>query len=341
VRGVPVVKSVLLIRLSSLGDVVLTTPVAANLKRAGLRVAVLTRRAFAPLFEGNPTVDEVFVFEDRGVWGWARAIRARRFDAVIDLHGTGRSRLWSMVSGATRRVRYDKRAAARRRLVWTKKAAPTLAGGVVDRYLETLAALGVPAVERTPRLYPSREDRPSADFAEALGDSPFLVLAPGAQHATKRWPAERFAAVADRWLSERPNARAVLLGAATDIPAGAAVRAAMDRPVVDWVGRTSLAEMLRILNRAALVVTNDSGATHVAAALGRPTVAVFGPTVREFGFFPVGPRVAVVEGGPLPCRPCALHGKPRCPEGHFRCMTDIPVEHVLAAARVVAGEPRP
>ncbi|MBK9056532.1 MAG: glycosyltransferase family 9 protein [Elusimicrobia bacterium] len=178
-------------------------------------------------------------------------------------------------------------------------------------------------------------------FRRGPGGLSLLGFGPGGPARHKRWPAERFAAVADRWLSERPNARAVLLGAATDIPAGAAVRAAMDRPVVDWVGRTSLAEMLRILNRAALVVTNDSGATHVAAALGRPTVAVFGPTVREFGFFPVGPRVAVVEGGPLPCRPCALHGKPRCPEGHFRCMTDIPVEHVLAAARVVAGEPRP
>jgi heptosyltransferase-2 len=341
VRRVPRVKNVLLIRLSSLGDVVLTTPVAANLKRAGARVAVLTRRAFAPVFEGNPTVDEVLIFEDRGFWGWARAIRARRYDAVLDLHGTARSRLWSFVSGAPRRARYDKRAGARRRLVWMKKTVPALAGGVVDRYLETLTALGVPAGERSPRLYLSRDERLSPALAEAVGESPFLVLAPGAQHATKRWPADRFAALADRWSAEHPGARVVLIGARTDAAAGAAVRAVARGPVVDLIGRTSLRDMARVLERAALVVTNDSGAMHVAAALGRPVVAVFGPTVREFGFFPIGERAVVVEGGPLPCRPCALHGRARCPEGHFRCMTDVSVECVWEAARAATGGARP
>lgn len=330
-------KSVLLIRLSSLGDVVLTTPVAANMNRAGARVAVLTRRAFAPVFDGNPTVDEVLIFEDRGLWGWLREIRARRFDVVLDLHGTPRSRLWSAFSGAPRRVRYDKRAAARRRLVWTKRASPGLAGNVVDRYLETLAPLGVPAGERTPRLYVSRDDGPSAAMAERLGSGPLLVVAPGAQHATKRWPAERFAAVAERWRARHSGTRVVLLGSPADAPAGAAVRAALPGDVVDLIGKTSLRDMVRILNRAALVLSNDSGAMHVAAALGRPTVAVFGPTVRAFGFFPTGARAVAVEGGPLPCRPCALHGRSRCPEGHFRCMADVTVDRVAEVAAAIAA----
>lgn len=328
-------KSVLLIRLSSLGDVVLTTPVAANLSRAGARVAVLTRRAFAPVFDGNPTVDELLIFEDRGLWGWLREIRARRFDAVVDLHGTFRSRLWSAFSGAPRRVRYDKRAAARRRLVWTKKTSPALAGNVVDRYLETLDRLGVPSGERSPRLYVAREERPAPEAESLLGAGPLLVVAPGAQHATKRWPAERFAAAAERWIAQHPGTRVALLGAPSDAPAGAAVRAVFPGAVVDLVGKTSLRDMIRILHRAALVLSNDSGAMHVAAALGRPTVAVFGPTVRDFGFFPVGARAVAVEGGPLPCRPCALHGRSLCPEGHFRCMADVTVDRVLEAAAAV------
>lgn len=333
-------KSVLLIRLSSLGDVVLTTPVAANLNRAGVRVAVLTRRAFAPVFEGNPTVDEVLLFEDRGLWGWARDIRRRRFDAVVDLHGTFRSRLWSAFSGAPRRVRYDKRAAARRRLVWTKKTSPALAGHVVDRYLETLSPLGVPAGERSPRLYVGGSESPSPDLQERVGSGPLLVVAPGAQHATKRWPAERFAAAAERWRAEHPGTRVVLLGSPADAPAGASLGSALAGDVLDLIGKTSLRDMIRILNRAALVLSNDSGAMHVAAALGRPTVAVFGPTVREFGFFPMGARAVAVEGGPLPCRPCALHGRSRCPEGHFRCMADVTVDRVVeAAAAITAGTP--
>lgn len=331
-------KSALLIRLSSLGDIVLTTPVAANLNRAGIRVAVLTRRAFAPVFDGNPTVDDVLIFEDRGLWGWVREIRARRFDAVVDLHGTFRSRVWSVLSGAPRRVRYDKRASARRRLVWTKKTSPALAGTVVDRYLETLAPLGVPAGERSPRLYVGRDEGPSGEWPGRLGPGPLLVVAPGAQHATKRWPADRFAAVAERWRAQRPGTRVVLLGAPADAPAGAAVRSALSGDVLDLIGKTSLRDMIRILNRAALVLSNDSGAMHVAAALGRPTVAVFGPTVRAFGFFPTGTRAVAVEGGALPCRPCALHGRSRCPEGHFRCMDDVTVDRVSdAAAAVTAG----
>lgn len=90
---------------------------------------------------------------------------------------------------------------------------------------------------------------------------------------------------------------------------------------------------MALLSRAAVLLCNDSGAMHLGAALGVPTVAVFGPTVEAFGFFPSGEKTAVVQNGGLNCRPCALHGGRRCPQKHFRCMTDVTVDRVVGEAR--------
>lgn len=326
----------LVIRLSSLGDVVLTTPVLAHMKAIypALRLTVLTRRALGAVFAGNPHVDAVWAFEDRGWSGWAREIRRHRFDLVLDLHDTLRSRFWSFFSGADQRLRYDKRAAARRRLVWWKQRSSTLESGVVDRYLEPLQSWG-PVADRRPRLYVPPNETLSTAVERDLESGSLVAVAPGAAHATKRWWPERFAEAADRIAGEQKNGRVVLLGAVGDRSAAEDVHRRLNTPVVDLVGRTSLREMILVLNRCRVLLTNDSGAMHVGAALGVPTVAVFGPTVREFGFFPVGPRTAVAEGGALPCRPCSLHGRSRCPERHFRCMADVTVDRVVDLARRV------
>ncbi len=325
---------ILVIRLSSLGDVVLTTPVVAALKAAWphAHVTFLTKGAFAPVFSKNPHVDKVLRFEDKSLWGWVGEIRRSRFDVVIDLHDTLRSRVWTLLSGATTTVRYDKRAAERRRLVWTKKSSPRLAGGVVDRYLETLADLGVPAVDRVPKLHMGSDERLPDPLEERLGPGPFVAIAPGALHATKRWLPDRFAAAADRLAEGRP---VVLLGAPADGRAAEEVLQSLTSPAQSFVGQTSLREMMLILRRCELILTNDSGAMHVAAALGVPTVAIFGPTVKPFGFFPVGARTAVVEVSNLDCRPCSVHGSKKCPLGHFRCMNDVTVDRVVDSAHTL------
>jgi heptosyltransferase-2 len=324
---------ILVVRLSSLGDVVLTTPVLAGIKSSwpGARVTVLTKKQFGPVFLGNPHVDEIVVFEDRGVWGWILEIRRRRFDVLVDLHDTIRSRLWSFFSGAAERVRYDKRSAARRRLVWLKKDSPRLLDGIVDRYGESLSPLGISLEDRTPRLYFSPEERLSSAWENRLGTGPFIALAPGALHATKRWFPDRFSEAAHR-LSLQTGYPIVLLGAQADVPAAEAVLRTLPGPVQSLVGKTSLREMMCVLRKCALLISNDSGAMHVGAALGVPTVALFGPTVKAFGFFPTGKGTTVVEVPSLDCRPCSLHGSTRCPEKHFRCMGDISVDQVVAAA---------
>ena len=329
--------NILVVRLSSLGDVILTTPVFENLKSACplCRTSVLVKRAFAPVFNGNPFVDDVLVFEDRGLFGWAREIRRRRFDVFLDLHDTIRSRLWGWFSGAGKILRYDKRVRERRRLVRSKVLSPRLAGRVVDRYLETLSVLGVPATTRRPRLYLDGGTLNPA-LALKIGEGPFLGVVPGAAHATKRWPPERFAEAADAILSGVcGGGKALILGSAGDRAAAQAVSKRLKSPFVDLTGETNLEDLFRLLARCRLVLTNDSGAMHVAEALDVPTVAVFGPTVEAFGFFPIGPKAAVVQDEGLACRPCHLHGSEVCPLGHFRCMNDISVGRVVDAAREV------
>ncbi len=331
--------TILIIRLSSLGDVVLTTPVLAALKAAwpNAHITFLTKGAFAPVFTRHPFIDEIVGFEERGLWGWAGEIRRRKFDLVIDLHDTVRSRVWSLLAGAPSRVRYDKRAADRRRLVWTKRVSPRLSGSVVDRYLETLAELGIPSGDRIPKLYLGADERLSEPLEKRLGPMPagdprFVAIAPGALHATKQWPAERFAAAADRLAEGRP---VVVLGTRADARAAEEVLKTLTSPAQSFVGQTSLRDMMLILRRCALLLTNDSGAMHVAAALGVPTVALFGPTVKAFGFFPLGAQTAVVEDSGLDCRPCSVHGTKKCPRGHFQCMKNVTVDQVVVAAQAL------
>jgi lipopolysaccharide heptosyltransferase II len=342
VRPVLTPNKILVIRLSSLGDVVLTLPALAALKAAWPKahLTFLVKKSFAPVLAGLPHVDEVSEFERRGVWGWAREIRRRRFDLVVDLHDTVRSRFWSMASGADRCVRYDKRAWERRLLVWFKKQSDRLNGDVVDRYAEPLVSLGVPVGDRVPHLPVASGERLPDDLERRLGPGPFIGVAPGALHATKQWPPDRFAHAADQ-LSRDLNVPVVLMGSKADIGAVECVLRTLESPAISVAGQTSVRDLMVLLSRCKAVLTNDSGALHVSAALGVPTVAVFGPTVKPFGFFPKGHWTTVVESEGLDCRPCSLHGAKTCPKGHFRCMNDVAVDRVVNVVRGLLNRPSP
>lgn len=335
--------NVLVIRLSSLGDVVLTTPLLSNIKaaRPNSRVSVLVKKAFADVFLGHPAVDEILIFEERGLLGWLGEIRRRHFDVCIDLHDNLRSAVWRIFSGAERTVRYDKRTRERRTLVQSKKSSPRLKPSVKDRYLECLAALEIPVKERRTSLHVADAAKLPEDWLRAFGEGPLIGVAPGAAHATKRWLPERFASAADS-LAEKMSGRVILLGSPSDELSVRAVLQHLKSPAQSFAGRTTLREFILLIKRCSVLLTNDSGAMHVAAAQGVPAAAVFGPTVRDFGFFPEADCAEPVEAGDLYCRPCSLHGTESCPEGHFRCMREISTKQVLEAAeRALAQSPNP
>jgi len=162
-------------------------------------------------------------------------------------------------------------------------------------------------------------------------DRPLLAVAPGARWPTKRWSVDGFARVAEAFARQH-QAAVVVLGDASDAPLAQALCQRLTTPVLNCAGQLSLRHSLALLQRCRLLLCNDSGLMHVATALKIPVVAIFGPTVQEFGFYPFRAQSHVVSRS-LPCRPCSTKGSRFCPRGHHACMQEVSSQEVFAAAQ--------
>jgi lipopolysaccharide heptosyltransferase II len=204
---------------------------------------------------------------------------------------------------------------------------------VPERYFEAARGLDVHPDGGPPEFFLAEAARERAApwlRERGLDGRPLAVLAPGAAHFTKRWPEERWIALAQR-LGERGYG-VVAVGGADDRAAGDALAP----HAVNAAGAMTLQETGALLARARVAITGDTGVMHMATGVGTPVVALFGPTVEQFGFFPYTTKAAVLQRG-LDCRPCSPMGGARCPMGHHRCLTDIePADALAAVDRLVA-----
>lgn len=328
-------RKILVIRFSSLGDVVLTTALLPNLKAhwPSAEVTVLTRHENASLFDGNPHVNRVFVFNPakQSFYDLSREVRREAFDVVFDLQGNMRSAFICLIAAAPRVVIAKKLTWARRRLVLFKRPSPSLDRSVRERVLDCLAPFGIPAPSTETQLYPPKDTLGVLNTFSIDPGKTLIGIAPGAKHNTKRWKPERFAEAANR-LGAVANSLILILGDKQDRTVADQVASLVRVPFKNMAGWTSLPEIMAIMSRLSLLLTNDSGLLHMAEALKVPVVAIFGPTVRAFGFAPYRVTSRVVEVTNLPCRPCTLHGSEQCPLGHHKCMEDVDLEAVLYAA---------
>jgi lipopolysaccharide heptosyltransferase II len=337
----------LIIRLSSVGDIVLSTPLIRGLRRRMPQAEIhyLVRSDYADLLRGNPYLSRLIEFPQGATLGdlvgLRSAIRREGYDCIVDIHGSLRSRI--ACRGMRSVVRIRKRAFARFLLVHGKWDLYGLFGGspsVVERYFEPLAPWNVRDDEEGPELFPPKEARSRAEsilrpLREQVSGN-VVGFCPSARHFTKIWPADRFAECA-AVLGSRHGAGIVIFGSAVETDRCAEMarelaRSAPSVPVLNTSGMLSLIETAAAMDLCRVVVTNDSGLMHVAAARKRRVVAVFGSTVRQFGFFPPADRSIVVEEHSVQCRPCTPIGRASCPEGHFRCMLAITPARVIAAA---------
>lgn len=325
--------AILLVRFSSLGDVLLTTPLirALRARHPDATLTALTKAAWAPLLSANPHLDQVVTIAPGDtLGGLARALRRGGFSHRLDLHGSVRSRMLRLlVPGAWQG--YDARRRERRALIHARRDHYHPRVPVPERYFEAARELDVRPDGGPAELFtsPGAEARAEEWLATAGLDetAPLVALAPGAAHPTKRWPLTHWRALA-RALVER-GMQVALVGHGGDRAAAAEVLASLDHGAASAAGQLDLQASGALLRRARVVVSNDSGPMHLAAAVGTPVVALFGPTVEQFGFFPYRARASVVERD-LPCRPCSSKGGPRCPLGHHRCMTELLPEVVMA-----------
>jgi heptosyltransferase II len=327
----------LVIQTAFLGDVILTTPLLSVLAERHGPVDVVTTPAAASLLDLHPAVRDVVRYDKHGVGrGWkpfrrlGRELRVRGYDRVYLPHKSLRSALLALWSGAKERVGFADSSAA---LTYTSRVPRPRDGHEVERLL---ALAGVKRGDVVPpvSLGLAPTDLAAADAwlaSQGIG-ADFVAIAPGSVWGTKRWPyyAELAAGL------ERT---AVIVGGAEDIQlADAIVEAARGR-AVSAAGALSLRGSAALIRRAAVLVTNDSAPLHLATAVGTPVVAVFGPTVPEFGFGPRRTGDIVLGRDELPCRPCSTHGPQTCPLGHHRCMRDLSAGEVAAAlARIIGSE---
>ena len=335
-------KRAVVVRFSSLGDVVLTLPVTRSLREAfpDAEIVYLTKAAYRPLLAGQPGIDRVVTLEEAGPGLNALRRQCRglgHFDLALDLHRTLRSRACLGALNADRRFSYRKDALLRRLWAagWMRGRMEDGQPHVIDRYLEPLRRFGVAPAHTVPELVVPPE-RLSAvrDLLVAAGvrdPDRVAVVVPGARWPNKRWLPVSFAAVA-AGLRDAEALEPVIAGDASDLEAAGAVRALIPGGAPLLAGRTGLPELAALMKIARVVIANDSGPAHLAAAVGSPVVALFGPTHEAFGFAPRGERVRVISRA-LACRPCTVHGGLRCPRSRRDCLDDISPGDVLAAVR--------
>ena len=324
-------KRILIVKPSALGDVVGSLPVAGLLKQRwpNARVAWLVARPFASLLETHPHVDEVVLFDRLRDGNRLDQLRATRrlvgelrrgdFDLVIDLQGLFRSGWLTWRSGARRRVGFAYAREGASRFYTDRVPARGDGRNATERYLDVAEHLGC-GRDATADIVTTPVDDAAADALLApLDGAPFALLLPGTNWSTKRWPAASFAALARRLES---GGLRVAVGGADDAKAAAAIIGGLD-----LAGRTSVRELAVVMRRASLVVANDSGPMHLAAALNRPLVALFGPT-DPYRTGPWRSPGSVVRLD-VACSPCLSRS---CV--HQTCLTGLSVDAVAARCRL-------
>jgi ADP-heptose:LPS heptosyltransferase len=315
----------LIIRFSSIGDIVLTTPVVRNLKQQveGAEVHYLTKKQYAGMLETNPYIDKVHVLED----SFAELIpelRAEHFHYIIDLHKNLRT------GKVKRRLRIQ--AFSFNKVNWEKLLMVNLKINklpdvhIVDRYMDTV------------KLFVDKNDMQGLDYfipkqdIVDIGNFPdgfqngYIAFAIGAQHATKRLPDEKIISIC-----QKINKPIVLLGDKNDATVAQKVVSAIGDNIYNACGKYNLNQSASIVEQAKLVIAHDTGLMHIAAAFKKKIISVWGNTIPEFGMYPYlsGEGSEIVELKGLKCRPCTKIGFKKCPKKHFKCMNDIDEERIV------------
>jgi len=326
-------RDILVVRFGSLGDLCLLGWALARLfDRSGgtaPRVTLVTKSAFAPLMEQVRGIHQVIPLKGSGVADVTRLageLRHQSWDLVIDAHNILRGHL---LFGMMRRRpdrRLAKDTAARLAFMRLGRRQGSLDRTMHDRFEELTADLAPELNDDTSGTLPplaSLSSRPSGEI---------LAFAPGAQWDTKRWPEKNFVALLNMHLRDHPGSIRIFLGPREEnwFTGSSLEKAAAGSDRTEIIRGRSLTEVAALLSGCSRLVTNDSGLLHVAEAVGTPVLAFFGPTVREFGYYPVLEGSRVLER-PLDCRPCSRNGKRPCHRGDLACLRDISPETAYAA----------
>lgn len=318
--------NVIIIQTAFLGDVLLTLPLCSAVKQAipEAHVTFVTTPTAAAMLASVMCIDRVVAYDKRGEHATraqqqdlAASLKSNEKTIVLVAHKSWRSALFLRAVNADFSVAFADSPAK-----WFASVTVAVPSGLhaAERnllLLKPLLGLGVSA----PRLLDCVPIALSYVDIETSSTSPHIVLAPGSVWKTKQWPVERFRELADRLVHEGMRVSVIGDASVADVAAGIA-------GVNNLAGATTMQEAAAVVARATILVANDSAPVHLASLQNIPTIAIFGPTVPEFGFGPFGSKAVVVQNENLRCRPCSDHGTQACPLGTHECMTSITVDAV-------------
>ena len=327
------VERILIIRFSSIGDIVLTSPVTRTVKKQRkAEVHYLTKKSFRPLLEGNPYIDKIHTIE-KSVSEVLNELKKYNFDLVIDLHKNLRSwqvRLLLEKSSVTfSKVNF------RKWLYVNAKVDKLPRKHLVDRYFDALKPFGIENDGQGLDYFIPEKDEVSYDVLPDFLQEAFVGIVIGGKHNTKVYPAEKVAN-----LCRQIDVPVILLGGPEDKERAEQIRKGLSDIVFNGCGEFNINQSASIIRKAGIIISNDTGLMHIAAALKKKVVALWGNTVPEFGMFPYYPEkmkgyAVNLEVKGLSCRPCSKLGYKKCPKGHFKCMYQIDEKEVLAAVKTL------
>ena len=304
---------ILVVRFSSIGDIVLTTPVVRMLKKQlNAKVHYLTKSSYVSLLKNNPYIDSVYQIEN-SITEVIADLKKEKYDYVIDLHSNLRTQILKfrlgMPAKSFNKLNMEKFMLTNFKLDNMPKI------HIVDRYLETVKNLGV------------KNDNQGLDFFLSANDKidisifpkNYIVFVIGGQHATKILPNEKIISII-----KKVNKPVLLVGGPEDAHRGEEIVKSRDK-VVNTCGKYSILQSASLVQQATMVITHDTGMMHIAAAFNKKIYSVWGNTVPEFGMYPYleSEQSKRIEVKGLNCRPCSKIGYDKCPKGHFKCMQEI------------------
>lgn len=307
---------ILIIRFSSIGDIVLTSPVVRCLKQQlpDLEVHYLTKKAFKSILENNPYITKVHTIE-KNVSEVITELKSQNFDFVIDLHNNIRSLQVKIALGKPSST--FKKLNFKKWLLVNFKINRMPNRHVVDRYMQTLETLGVKNDLKGLDYFIPEKDEVNVELFPKTHQAGYIGFVIGAKHATKQLPVEKIINIC-----KKLNQPIVLLGGKEDIENASMIEQTVGINIYSACGKYNLNQSASIIKQAKKIISHDTGLMHISAAFKKEIISVWGNTVPALGFLPYLPATGskMVEVKNLNCRPCSKIGYNKCPKGHFKCM---------------------
>lgn len=321
------VKKILIIRFSSIGDIVLTTPVIRCLKKQlDVEIHYLTKSSFKGILKNNPYVDVVHTIDKEISAELIEELRGEQYDFIADLHNNLRT--FRLKRALKVEAKSFPKLNVQKWLLVNLKMNRMPNVHIVDRYMETITHFGVVNDDKGLDYFTSEDAKVDLVRLPEKQASGYVAVVIGGQHATKMMSTPKLIEVC-----EKLNEPIVLLGGPEDANRGEEIEAAIGGKVFNACGKFKLDESASLVQQANWVITHDTGLMHIAAAFKKRIVSVWGNTVPELGMYPyqAHPQSKIVEVKGLSCRPCSKIGYSKCPKGHFKCM-DHKVEKITSVA---------